>query len=134
MKRDIHTGLEMLKLAIRQLNELTFQEVDFSREEELVMSRALVSRAYFSVFWIARGVLVRKHSLDLSMVVHGVHSKLRKEIESSFNSQIGERIGRLFRRRVDADYEHEELQLGEVVIAIEAAREIAEEILDENIV
>jgi uncharacterized protein (UPF0332 family) len=89
-----------VQLAKELLNEQ--RKLQSTKEEYL---RTVVSRSYYGIFCIARNHLISK---GLSIPKVDSHNFVRNEYIHSPNPleyQIGNNLRRLWRRRIDADYQ-----------------------------
>ena len=73
MSQDIRIGRGMFEFARLQLKEISTKKS--LSEKEAIIVRNLISRAYYSVFWIARGQILLLSNNDL---IHETHKYMRK--------------------------------------------------------
>ena len=67
--------------------------------------RSAISRSYYSVFCIARNLLINK---GVTIPMHNTHKFVRKEYQNSTNrieKKVAKDLSRLWKDRKDADYE-----------------------------
>ena len=125
LHKDIGIGEGILELAKRQLKELcTTKGKPLPLKKDLIVIRNLISRAYFSAFWVARGGLIHRGNKDLELERKRVHSTLRRDVCTRFGKPVASGIETLFERRVQADYIRKNPNRAEAELAIEEAKHI----------
>lgn len=91
------------KLYIDLADELISQQRSTNLHEAYY--RTAISRSYYSVFCIARNLLVKK---GVTIQPVDTHRFVRKEFKNSpkrVEKKLGEDLGRLWKDRKDSDYE-----------------------------